>query len=1529
MKRLLTIFVFVLAGLAQAQTFDGTVSVQAVASSFTGSDVSRTAYPVGFPYIFKQGDLAATSALNLTGMGVSAAQYKITSRWPDNSIKSIWGDALVNYTAGGPSNQLHLSLTGGSGNFGGSDLAVNNSRISGSACQAEGTTSGYICVNTGAALFEIRKADYAGPTKVVVGSTTLVDDAVRASDGLVVMGPPAPNDTNAVPPAPASAPTVSGATTCTAGSAGCPTASRTYYVKVAYVSASGESLPSPVSASTVVTAAHLLQVTCPDGAGVTPTPTGCYIYVGSASANTSLHLQQPTTKPLALGATWTEPLGCQITLRDDSTVSLPQARCQGTGGVLNYTQSPQFYAVAGNSGCLIGSCNTPYKSSLDDASTALVEENGPVKALIKAGGSYASSKKSCPTSADVYTAGTGNETVGCYGRYTERLYFYKGQTSLRRETIDRNADFTPSSSANQTHQASDYKGRQSLEIRTALADVSAKSYSFKANRSNTDCGSQLCTGSLTLDAFLYQAYHPYMERYEMNGNVYDEYSPPLLALGRNTSIAGTTRTTYAQEGYEIVANGSLVTSAGPANSSTDPGGEVNNMGWADIKNGSGAGVQVGIWNMAAAYPGQLKFKRIAANTYDAVIGLQPDQTEPLPTTATNSITSRPYIDPQAAVPYYAVWPQYEIRETFWNFHDAALAAPDAAFQGYQQFLLGRPALADFNRAEFFTELYPLIDPATFDGYIKNTIAGSMSTWSAPVPQNDLGIQIWVRGWDWRQSGEGNQNEYGFSELAKWLQRGGDFAVSYLKAKMLYRYFGTQALPRADFSGGWRGTCPSSECTALDQDGFPSTPAGGSAGAGKYPVGNYRYKIRNHDNDDAHQHFNGMTYFALLSGDPTLMDAVNQAYADIGANENVTKVRKCPSPGPCYSQLRNIGNQLALASWGYTFYKSQGNDADAAKALSKATGVFTNQLPQTANGYGFGSQKWGQSPVLGLLWEGARDDGTTNGGDSHCPEDTQGNCGSVTSVDGVAGTRIENSFFTNIAVQAVLDSAERFGPAWTHYQKALDLAYGATASYFGEGGWVEHNQTTGCITSIMQNIPACSTSTAGAGCYPGNPCSGHTYWLQMEFYNSDKLFFLGHNTPNSAYFNFLVPILLTGNKDISYLDPVDQNVSVRNAFHEYLQLRGPNQGIEDGSMEWGSVIGALLDPPLTKFTWQNLNGTPSGGHWIDVQFTNSGCSGQTYCTKTGASPGNLTWTAPASVVAYRMKMNPDAKQIVDLVRLDNVTNPHADGSGCLSRATATTESGGGTGIKPSDVTPQASPYPDGKWYYGCWLDNPNLKWPWFSSGEVTISGTPTSFNPTTAPGYNSAGQNTFALRAYVTSSVPTAYLTGLSPIIQGNSSTLQWTTSNVTSAAIDQGIGSVALNGSTVVSPSATTTYTLTATGPSGSAQSSFTVVVTAPPPVPTADISVNPQTITAGNSATLSWATTDATSISIAPGIGSVGASGTWVVTPAATTTYIITATGPGGTAQAQTTLTVNPVIPPGGTTTVLKGATTKGAKVQ
>ena len=67
----------------------------------------------------------------------------------------------------------------------------------------------------------------------------------------------------------------------------------------------------------------------------------------------------------------------------------------------------------------------------------------------------------------------------------------------------------------------------------------------------------------------------------------------------------------------------------------------------------------------------------------------------------------------------------------------------------------------------------------------------------------------------------------------------------------------------------------------------------------------------------------------------------------------------------------------------------------------------------------------------------------------------------------------------------------------------------------------------------------------------------------------------------------------------------------------------------------------------------------------------------------------------------------------------------------------------------------------------------------------------------------------------------------STIDKGKCSTLSWSTANVSSASIDEGVGSVDANGSKEVCPSSTTRYMLSATGAGGSRTEWATVTVNA------------------------------------------------------------------------------------------------------
>lgn len=159
--------------------------------------------------------------------------------------------------------------------------------------------------------------------------------------------------------------------------------------------------------------------------------------------------------------------------------------------------------------------------------------------------------------------------------------------------------------------------------------------------------------------------------------------------------------------------------------------------------------------------------------------------------------------------------------------------------------------------------------------------------------------------------------------------------------------------------------------------------------------------------------------------------------------------------------------------------------------------------------------------------------------------------------------------------------------------------------------------------------------------------------------------------------------------------------------------------------------------------------------------------------------------------------------------------------------------------------------------------------------------------------------------------------GASPgsITSGASSTLSWNVSNATAVSIDKGVGSVAVTaGTTAVSPFTTTQYTLTATNAAGSVTATTQVIVSGAPPPGLPVISSfipNPPVITAGDSSTLSWNVSNATSVTIDQGVGAVAPVGSTSVSPAATTSYTLTATNAAGWSSATTVVLVM-AAPPG-----------------
>jgi peptidoglycan-associated lipoprotein len=84
----------------------------------------------------------------------------------------------------------------------------------------------------------------------------------------------------------------------------------------------------------------------------------------------------------------------------------------------------------------------------------------------------------------------------------------------------------------------------------------------------------------------------------------------------------------------------------------------------------------------------------------------------------------------------------------------------------------------------------------------------------------------------------------------------------------------------------------------------------------------------------------------------------------------------------------------------------------------------------------------------------------------------------------------------------------------------------------------------------------------------------------------------------------------------------------------------------------------------------------------------------------------------------------------------------------------------------------------------------------------------------------------------------------------------------------------------------------------------------APSSAPTGSLTAEPSTIQAGQSATLTWSSENATDLDLEPGVGKVQAQGSTSVSPQESTTYTLTLKGPGGENTYEARVTVASAAP-------------------
>jgi len=364
-----------------------------------------------------------------------------------------------------------------------------------------------------------------------------------------------------------------------------------------------------------------------------------------------------------------------------------------------------------------------------------------------------------------------------------------------------------------------------------------------------------------------------------------------------------------------------------------------------------------------------------------------------------------------------------------------------------------------------------------------------------------------------------------------------------------------------------------------------------------------------------------------------------------------------------------------------------------------------------------------------------------------------------------------------------------------------------------------------------------------------------------------------------------------------------------------------------------TINAFTVTPITAQTGQSLSAswstsnatscTASGGTGSD------GWSGTVATSSTGTSIGPVT---PAGIYTYVLTCTgaggSSAPSSASVVVTDAPVPPTI---GAFSASPVAIQTGASTVLSWSSSNATSCTAGGGT---GSW------------SGTVPTSSTGTTIGP-----INTAGIYVFTLTCTgtggtslpsaatvtVTTAAPAASIltfTALpTTLIVGGSTVLSWTTSGASACTASGGTGTDGWNGSQSTISVAKTVgpintaglyvYTLNCTGPGGaSAPASVDVTVnSATPAASIGSFAASPGTVTVGQSTSLAWTTSNATSCTASGGSGADAFTGT--VAPSSTgtavgpfpstgtVTYTLTCTGAGGTSSpATTTVTVNAAAP-------------------
>ena len=352
------------------------------------------------------------------------------------------------------------------------------------------------------------------------------------------------------------------------------------------------------------------------------------------------------------------------------------------------------------------------------------------------------------------------------------------------------------------------------------------------------------------------------------------------------------------------------------------------------------------------------------------------------------------------------------------------------------------------------------------------------------------------------------------------------------------------------------------------------------------------------------------------------------------------------------------------------------------------------------------------------------------------------------------------------------------------------------------------------------------------------------------------------------------------------------------------------GTNDGTGGAQSPFVAELNPTLTTLIFSTLFST-GGQSQLGVDGLALDTSGNIYIAGSVGSPPTSAATSGAFQSAYGGGTS-DAFVAKIMVHTPTTTTlsaaPTSAAAGTAINLTATVAEVGGSSVPTGTVT-----FKDGATTLGSMTLN-GTGIAVYTTSTLAVG----AHSITAAYGGDAANGTSTSTSASVTitaAAAPTVTI-GAAPtsIVLGQSATLTWSSTNATACtASNAWTGTEAVSGTQAVTPTAagTLSYVLTCTGAGGSANG--TAVLTVTNPLPTVTIAVAPISITVGQTAKLTWSSTNTTACTASNAwTGSQAVSGTQSVTPTATgsLSYVLTCTGAGGSANATAVLTVTAATP-------------------